>query len=144
MAVNILKLPAEDNSLVIEVDAEGWARCYLVGYAGQERLFLGADDFSVIVIRLNEGLSKRSMLGECSAGTIEGHVVAWLLSLAKAHHALYIALSGPDRLLFWQDANRLPVAIVGSMCLSPERCAQWQESLAASLAPAKTLALAGR
>ena len=141
--VDELVLTAEDNSLVIEVDAEGWARCYLVGYAGQERLFLGADDFSVIVTRLKEGIAKRNIFDERNAGSIEGHLVAWLLSLAEAHHGLYIALSGSDSLLFWQDASRSPVAIVGVMRLSPERCAQWQESLAASLAPARTLALAG-
>ncbi len=142
--VDKLILPAENNSLVIEVDAEGWAQCYLAGYAGQERVFLGADDFSVIVTRLNAGLSEHNILDERGAGSIEGHRVAWLLSLAEAHHTLYIALCGSDRLLFWQDASRSPVSIVGTMRLSSAQCIQWQQSLMAVLEPSKTLALAGR
>lgn len=139
--VDILSLPAESNSLVIETNADGWARCFL---ADRERTYLGAEDFSVIATRLQEGLRRRNALAGGAAGELQGLPVAWLLSLSEAHHVLYMAASGSNRLLFWQNADQSPVLLAGVMRLSPEQRVQWQETLSAALEPEKTPALAAR
>ncbi len=139
--VDTLSLPAESNSLVIETNADGWAKCFLIE---RERIYLGADDFSIIATRLREGLRSRDVLAGGVAGELQGLPVAWLLSLAEAHHALYVAESGSERLLFWQNAHQSPVFLAGVMRLSPEQRVQWQEALTAVLEPAKMPVLAGR
>ncbi len=138
--VNTLKLQAQDNFLSIAIDENGWAELTLTG---PERIYLGADTWQVIGPRLLSYLRTGDVSGRAYDSRINGYPVACLLTLSEAHHTLYVAQSGSDGLLFWQDAGS-PALPITAMRLSPERCAQWQESLAASLAPAKTLVLSGR
>lgn len=133
MAANTLKLPDEDNSLVIETNTEAWARCYLVQPFEQERIYLGADVFPIVATRLHDGLNQWDALNKAVDGELQGHYVMWLLSLCEVHHVLYAAQSGPDRLLFWQNADVSFLLTSGVMRLSPERCVQWQEVLSAAL-----------
>ena len=63
------------------------------------------------------------------AGEIQGLPVSWLLSLAEAQYVLYVAVSGEDRLLFWENARLSPAAIAGVVRLSPKHRQQWQQQL---------------
>ncbi len=137
--VDTLFLPAESNSLVIETNADGWSKCFLIE---RERIYLGADDFSVIAMRLREGFRKHDLLDSPIAGEINGFPVVWLLSLSEAHHCLYVADAGDRTLLFWENAHKTPVTLAGVMCLSPEQREQWQETLSTVMGPEKTPALA--
>lgn len=125
-----LVLPAANNSLIIETNGDDWAECFL---SGVERIYLGADDLSVILTCLRDTLSNQEMPTEPADGEIEGFPVAWRLSLAEAHHVLYAALSGEDHLLFWQNSRQSPVTIVGVMRLTPEHREQWEQQLKALL-----------
>jgi len=140
--VNTIKLPAENNSLSIAIDENDWAELTLTG-ARQEHVYLGADTWQIIGRKLLDYLRTGDVSGRAYDSRIDGYPATCLLLLSEAHHALYVASSGSDRLLFWQDAGQPELPIVGVMRLSPGQCAQWQESLAASLTPTKTLALAG-
>ncbi len=137
--MNILSLPADSSSLVIENSDNGWAKCYLVA---DERTYLGADDFSIITSRLLKALEQRGVPAAKAAGEIKGTPVAWVLSLAEVHHVLYVAQDGSDRVLFWQNADADPLFIAGVMRLSPAICQQWVETLSRVLEEAKQPALA--
>jgi len=132
--MNTLSLSADSSSLVIETSDNGWAKCYLVA---EERIYLGADDFSIITSRLSKALEQRGVPAAKVAGEIEGTPVAWILSLAEAHHVLYTGASGSGCLLFWQDARTSPVSIAGVMCLSSVMRQQWVETLGRVLEEAK-------
>ena len=131
--VKSLILPAGNTSLLIETSREGWSKCFLVN---SERLCLGAGDF-IVLSRLRDALSSQPALDESAAGEIEGLPVAWRLSLAEAHHVLYVGDDGPDRVLFWQDARTSPVSIVGIMRLSPVQHQSWFHTLGRILEEAK-------
>lgn len=129
-SAQILVLQAESFSLVIEKESNGWAKCYLLG---NERTYLGADDFTVVVSRLHEALNRNTAFDGPAAGKIEGLPVAWRLSLFEAHHALYVADDGADRVLFWQNAHGPTLFIVGVMRLSPSQSQQWVQTLSKAL-----------
>lgn len=139
--VNILSLAAQENSLHIEANENGWARLTLIG---EEHIYLGADSIEVIASRLLNYLRSGDVLGRASAGEMNGYRVACLLLLSEAHHALYVASSGSDRLLFWQNAHSSPVFLAGVMRLSASQRRQWTQSLIGSLGEANVPQLVSR
>ncbi|MGI4790017.1 MAG: hypothetical protein ACRYFS_14345 [Janthinobacterium lividum] len=100
--IQSLILSAGSNSLLIETSRDGWAKCFLIG---DERIYLGADVFTIVLSRLRDALSSSHAFDGPSAGEIEGLPVVWRLSLAEAHHVLYVGDDGSDRVLFWQNAH---------------------------------------
>ena len=133
-----LVLQAGSLSLVIENEGNGWARCYLLG---DERIYLGADDFTIVVTRLHEALNRDTAFDGTAAGEIEGLPVVWRLSLFEAHHALYVADDGTDRVLFWQNAHGPALFIAGVMRLTPSQQQQWVQMLAKALKQTEALTL---
>ena len=139
--VKTCNLIAETNSLRIEVNEDGWARLTLVG---EECVYLGADSVEVVASRLMNYLEDGDVLGRGYGGEMDGFAVACLLLLSEAHHALYVADSGSDRLLFWQNAHSAPVFLAGVMRLSLSQRRQWTQALAKVLEEAGVPALAVR
>lgn len=126
-----LILEGNGGGLLIEtaVNELGWSQCYLLG---EKRVYLGAESADYLLPRLLDVVDG-GITAYASTDEIEGRPVHWALSLSEVHHALYVADDGPDTLLFWQDARKEPVAVVGTIRLSPERCRQWETHLRASL-----------
>lgn len=140
-SIQTFVLPAESNALVIETSEDNWAKCFL---SGTERIYLGADDLSIILTHLRDALSNQNVLNSPVDGEMEGLPVVWLLSLAEAHHVLYGAVSGKDFLLFWQNARQSPVTIAGVMRLTPKCQRQWTQMLNAAMDSCREMAVAGR
>lgn len=136
-----LALPAETNSLVIEANRNSWAKCYLVG---TERIYLGADDFSTLLSRLRDTLTIQNTPLSPIDGEIEGFPVVWRLSLAEAYHVLYLAVSGEDLLLFWENAHQSPVKIAGVMRLTPKHQQQWTRMINVVMDSCREMAVVGR
>ncbi len=103
------------------VGDNGWCRCYL---HSDERIFLGADIIEHIASRLLGALGEDLELAP-SSGQIDGKDVRCALLLSEAHHALYVAIEGQNRVLLWQNANATPMLIVGVIKLSPEQRQRW-------------------
>jgi len=129
--VKTLTLEARDNSLLIEVDRNAWAQCYLVE---DSQTYLGAESIGFIASRLLAWLRDGSLPGRASAGEINGVPVSCLVPLAEAHHVLYVGNDGLDCLLFWQNARPAPPILAGAMRLSTEQRRQWQKQIASTLA----------
>lgn len=133
-SIQSLTLSAGGNSLVIETESNGWARCFL---AEDRWTYLGADSIAIVLTRLRDAVDVTKPL-DCPAGwELEGLPVAWRLSLAEVHHVLYVGEDRADRVLFWQNARTSPVSIAGVMRLSPVQSQQWIETLDNALREAK-------
>ena len=137
--VKTLTLFADENSLRIDIAENGWAKLTLVG---DKEAYLGADAIEVVALRLMNYLKNGDVLGRASAGEMNGLPVTCLLLLSEAHHALYVASSGSDRLLFWQDARTAPVSLAGIMRLTPPQGRHWVQALDEALRSELTPALA--
>jgi len=103
-----------------------WSQCWLLQNNKDPR-FLGADSLKIILSRLLDGLDNNSRQSEGKLGDYEAY---WVLSLAEAHHALYIAKDGTERILLWQDADR-GISVVCEMRLSQNECSEWISKLRA-------------
>ncbi len=137
--VKTFTLTAQENSLRIEVEETGWAKLTLMGDA---QTYLGADDIEIVASRLRNYLENGDVRGRAYQGEMNGLPVACLLLLNEAHHALYVAESGSERILFWQNAHTGPVFLSGVMSLSPFHSRQWTQTLAQILEEAKMPLLA--
>ncbi|MDQ2687309.1 MAG: hypothetical protein M3Y28_05525, partial [Armatimonadota bacterium] len=113
----------------VAVNDLGWCLCSLMG---NNRIYLGAETADYLLPRLLDAVDGRPG-GVPPSGEIAGRSVHWALSLSEAHHALYYADYGPQRLLFWQNAQQAPVTLVGTITLSPEQRRQWRAQLEAFL-----------
>jgi hypothetical protein len=120
-------LSGQDGDLLLEpaVNDTGWTSCSLLT---SQRIYLGADTLPYVTAGLLKAVSDN--LGEAlPSGEIAGYNVRYLFILAEAHHALYVADEGDDRLLFWQNAHQAPVTLAGIIRLSPAQRQQWQSQL---------------
>jgi len=124
--VTLGRLCSDNTCLELRLVDEGtqWCQCWLLTENLAPR-FLGADSTKVILSRLLDGL----------AGAIPrpgsewlGREVFWILSLAEAHHVLYVAREGADTLLLWQDAGTGTEA-VSVMRLSPAQREEWVSTI---------------
>ena len=121
-----ITLSAGSSSLVIETERNGWARCFLLD---GRRIYLGADSIGIVLTRLRDAVDVTKPL-DCPDGRrLEGLPVSWRLSLAAAHHVLYVGDDRADRVLFWQNTLTSPVSIAGVMRLSPAQSQQWVKTL---------------
>ena len=125
-----LTLEGEGGDLLVEVSINeaGWSLCYLLS---DGRIYLGAESAAFLLSRLldavSDGVSPWPMDGELC-----GHQVRYALSLSEAHHVLYVADDGPDRLLFWQNSHPEPMTLAGTIRLVPELRRQWHDQLTAA------------
>jgi len=117
-----LTLQGSGGTLSLEVVSDnGWCRCYLE--AG-EQTSLGAEDIQHIASRLLGALGEDDELAPV-VGQLEGYNVRCALLLSEAHHALYVATEGQNRVLLWQNAAGTPMVTVGVIRLSPEQRHRW-------------------
>ena len=128
---NTLILEGDGGSLMIElaVNDLGWSLCYMLA---EECVYLGAWGADRILSNLQDVVQDEAY-GWPPVGTLCGYPVRCAFLLSEAHHALYYAEAGADRLLFWQDAKQEPVTLVGTIRLSPEQRRKWQAQIQTAL-----------
>ena len=97
-----------------------WFQFWLVQNKEQPR-YLGAEVVGVILLRLLNALTGTHSF---NAQEWNGQQVHWVFSLAEAHHVLYMAEEGSDRILLWQDAGN-GTDVICTMRLSAEQCQAW-------------------
>ena len=122
-----ISLRGQGGDVLLEpnINELGWTRCYLLT---PQRIFLGADGLPYVTAGLLKAVG--DVLGDdLPSGEIAGHRVQCAFLLCEAHHALYYADDGQDRLLFWQNAHSSPMPVVGTIRLSPAQRRQWQMQL---------------
>jgi hypothetical protein len=57
-----------------------------------------------------------------SSGVINGKPYSWFLSLAEAHHVLYMSTEKEHKLFLWQDVNANTICVIE---LSHDQYQQW-------------------
>lgn len=134
----VIELPLDGgrHALVIE-ETTGihWYACSFIDREGAHTLPLGAESRGYLIARLRSVLEG----SEEADGTIVGHAVRWILSLAEQHVTFYLSTgdSAEDRTLFLQDANG---QVVRKAELRREDIAEWRARLESfpSTLPART------
>ena len=123
MSMHEVELEGEGGNFTINVDNNGWAKCYLL--VGDSKIFLGADDIRILAQRLISHLEdeRREPVGE-----IAGHLVYWVVSLFEAHYTLYFYREGGVRVLLWQDEM---AKLVATVKLDGKQYQKWRKQLAA-------------
>ena len=126
----IVVLEAIGGAIRLERAAESapgivWTRCHLVAADGRSATFLGAEALDIIAGRLVAQLLDADRPPTSTIGT---RPVRWVLSLAEAHHQLYVAWEGTERILQWRDGHGHPLEPV--LRLSEDGFRQWRAQLA--------------
>jgi hypothetical protein len=125
----LIELCSDGDCIQIELaDAHyDWWKWWLQRDAKQP-IFLGAESLSILGPRLLAAL-----LGEPlnPAGIIGDKEVYWVLSLAEAHHVLYLAKDQSDTVLYWKDLGA-GVGVVGIIRLSDVQKQTWIATLTAN------------
>jgi hypothetical protein len=116
-----LKLGGEDGDLLITVDENDWAKCYLL--TRDSNIFLGTDTIYIVSERLILNLKgvKRKPAGE-----LAGCIVWQVISLYEAHHTLYFYIKDEVRKLLWQDGE---AKLVATTNLSKDQYREWKRLL---------------
>ncbi len=97
---NAIRLQADVQQIEVDITNPAWCECWLED--GANRIYLGADSFTYIQSHLLHALEGKP---DKIAGASNGKQVYWILSLLEAYHTLYCAISGEDKILFWQDKH---------------------------------------
>lgn len=120
--VRTIELKSEGAAVRIEVDADGWSRCFLAR-EGVPDVFLGNDDIARIGRRLTAALCRGE---EGKTWDYLGHKVRWVISLGAAHCTLYVTTDSPEQLLIWQDVG---AAVICTSKFPPALRERWCEQL---------------
>jgi len=123
MPQQMTTLPMSRATLELSMLQPRWWEWTLV--TEDARITLGAEVLATVGTR---ALSRLSSGGERS-GVVDGREVCWVLSLAEKHHSLYCAVDGPDRLLYFQDAEG---RVIWRDRLSPDHLKSWTAALEAT------------
>jgi len=117
----VIILSAGEARLRLSGDAD-WCDVRLEN-ASQE-IELGADSAAVVLERIAAALADDFPTG--SAGQIDGLDVAWVVSLSEHHTSMYVATSGSDRVLLFEDAAG---KVIGRVELDEAERGEWAVAL---------------
>lgn len=118
----MIQLCTPEYCIEIDTSNVGWCKCWLT--KGEKVVYLGAESLKYLKEHLLSGLDDKK---KETIGKLEGLDVSWVLSLAEAHHVLYVSVY-QDKTLIWQAANSvgMPTYI---MRLSKDQLLQWRSQL---------------
>ena len=119
----MIKLCTPEYCIEIDITDPSWCKCWLT--KGDNVVYLGAESLKYLKAHLISGLADDT---KKSSGRLEDLNVSWVLSLAEAHHVLYVSIDAVDKILIWQDAHS-SVGPTYLMRLSEDRLSQWRSQL---------------
>jgi len=117
----LIQLCTSEYCIQIDAIEEDWCSCRL--FKGEAVIYLGANTLKYLKDHLLSGLDDGA---KETRAELLGHKVSWVLTLAEAHHILYVANDGMEKVLLWQDRYGEIVAIIR---LSHDQCLQWRSQL---------------
>lgn len=117
----MLSLCADEQCIEIDTTSPNWCKCWLRN--GEDVTYLGAESLKYLRDHLLRSFDASPKEGSSS---LQGHKVGWILSLAEAHHTLYMSIETDDRVLFWQDKN---ATVINTTRLSQKEILHWQNQL---------------
>lgn len=115
--MKIIELACETHTIQIDITDLNWVKCSLID--NDKAIYLGAEHGKYLKDHLLLALeSKLQKVG----GEINGVAYSWVLSLAEAHHVLYMSKNEEHKLFLWQDKDAKTVCIIR---LSKDQHQQW-------------------
>jgi hypothetical protein len=119
----MIQLCTSEYCMEIDITDPDWCKCWLT--KDENIIYLGAESLKYLKEHLLSGLDDNT---QESMGRRESLNISWVLSLAKAHHVLYISIDTENKTLIWQATNSvgMPTYI---MRLSRDQLLQWRYQL---------------
>lgn len=115
--MKIIQLLSDNYNIQIDITNLDWVKCSLI--ESDKSIYLGAESAKYLKDHFLLAL-KNELNG--TSGTINQKPYSWVLSLAEAHHVLYMSTDKEDKLFLWQDKNAITICI---MRLSKDQYQQW-------------------
>jgi len=115
--MKIIQLFSDNYNIQIDVTNSDWVKCSLIDKG--KTIYLGAESARYLK---DHFLSALKNILNGSSGEINGKPYSWVLSLAEAHHVLYMSTEEEDKLLLWQDENAKTICAIQ---LPKDQCQQW-------------------
>jgi hypothetical protein len=117
----MIRLCANNCCIDIDITNKDWCKCWLI--IDDNSTYLGSENLKYLKDHLLAGLDGNPQ-------KISGHSnddnFSWVLSLAEAHTALYIAKNGQDRVLLLQDTNGKDICRIE---LSNKKYLEWRNQI---------------
>jgi hypothetical protein len=114
----MINLVSDNCSIQIDITNLDWVKCSLID-KDDSNIYLGAESTKYIKTHFLSALKNEL---NSSSGKINGISYSWVLSLAEAHHVLYVSKDGDGMLFLWQDKNAKTIC---TFRLSKDQCQEW-------------------